>query len=70
MIPRRSFLTSSLIALCAPAIIRTPGLLMPIRPLPLLLTHERWACDRSINLSRSLRSRQHLAALGRQHLIR
>ncbi len=32
---RRTFLTGALAALAAPAIIRTPGLLMPVRPLRL-----------------------------------
>ena len=31
---RRTFLTGALAALAAPAIIRTPGLLMPVRRLP------------------------------------
>lgn len=39
---RRSFL-SGLIALAAPAIIRTPGLLMPIQPLRLVhISNERF----------------------------
>lgn len=33
MLPRRGFITSALATLCAPVIIRTPGLLMPVRPM-------------------------------------
>ena len=34
MLQRRGFLGALAATLCAPAIIRTPGLLMPVRPLP------------------------------------
>lgn len=37
MIPRRGFLAGLGALLAAPAIIRTPGLLMPVRPLPLVV---------------------------------
>ena len=37
MIPRRGLLAGLGALLAAPAIIRTPGLLMPVRPVPLVM---------------------------------
>ena len=41
---RRAFLTGAITALAAPAIIRTAGLIMPIRPAPIIcpLTFEQY----------------------------
>lgn len=43
MISRRSILTGLLSTLAAPAIIRTPGLLMPVKPAPRMLTLAEYA---------------------------
>lgn len=42
MIPRRGLLAGLGALLAAPAIIRTPGLLMPVKPPPIVLTGVDW----------------------------
>jgi hypothetical protein len=42
MIARRGFLTGLTAALCAPAIIRTPGLIMPVKAIKVPRTTRVW----------------------------
>jgi len=43
MITRRGLVGGLLALVATPAIIRTPGLLMPVRPVPWMLTLAEWA---------------------------
>lgn len=48
MLNRRSFVSGLLVALAAPAIVRTPGLLMPVKPLVVPMPYEGYGGGFSI----------------------